>query len=136
MARVEGRQSLGAGWVSHVLQAAVASLWANPATDRRLRDAAQSYTRRRRALVDALARHGLPAHGRSGFNVWIPVREEAATIAGMSAAGWAIRAGEPYRIQSPPAVRITISSLALEDVPRVAAALAETQSARGRTPAA
>jgi len=136
VARVEGRQSLGAGWVSHVLQAAVASLWANPATDRRLRDAAQSYTRRRRALVDTLARHGLPAHGRSGFNVWIPVREEAATIAGMSAAGWSIRAGEPYRIQSPPAVRITISSLTLEEVPRVAAALAGTQDARGRTPAA
>jgi len=136
VARVEGRQALGAGWVSHVLQAAVASLWASAATDRRLRDAAQSYTRRRRALVDALARHGLRAHGRSGFNVWVPVREEAATIAGMAAAGWAIRAGEPYRIQSPPAVRITVSSLTLEEVPRVAAALADTQSARGRTPAA
>jgi DNA-binding transcriptional MocR family regulator len=136
VARVEGRQALGAGWVSHVLQAAVASLWASAATDRRLRDAAQSYTRRRRALIDALARHGVAAHGRSGLNVWIPVREEAATIAGMAAAGWAIRAGEPYRIQSPPAVRITVGSLTLEEVPRVAAALAETQSARGRTPAA
>jgi DNA-binding transcriptional MocR family regulator len=136
VARVEGRQALGAGWVSHVLQAAVASLWANAATDRRLRDAAQSYTRRRRALVDALARHGLRAHGRSGFNVWVPVREEAATIAGMATAGWAIRAGEPYRIQSPPAVRMTVSSLSLEEVPGVAAALAETQSAHGRTPAA
>jgi hypothetical protein len=51
----------------------------------------------------------------------------------MGAAGWAIRAGEPYRIQSPPAVRITISSLTLEEVPRVAAALAGTQDARGRT---
>jgi len=136
VARVEGRQALGAGWVSHVLQAAVASLWASAATDRRLRDAARSYTRRRRALVDALARHGLRAHGRSGFNVWVPVREEAATIAGMAAAGWAIRAGEPYRIQSPPAVRITVSSLSLEEVPRVAVALADTQSAHGRTPAA
>ena len=55
VARVEGRQALGAGWVSHVLQGAVASLWTNAATDRRLRDAAQSYTRRRRALVEALA---------------------------------------------------------------------------------
>jgi hypothetical protein len=64
------------------------------------------------------------------------VREEAATIAGMAAAGWAIRAGEPYRIQSPPAVRITVSSLSVEEVPRVAAALADTQSAHGRTPAA
>ena len=136
VARVEGRQALGAGWVSHVLQAAVASLWTSTATDRRLRDAAQSYMRRRRALVDALARHGLAAHGRSGFNVWIPVREEAATIAGMAAAGWAVRAGEPYRIQSPPAVRITISSLTLDEVPRVAAALAATQATTGRTPAA
>jgi DNA-binding transcriptional MocR family regulator len=136
VARVEGRQALGAGWVSHVLQAAVTSLWASATTDRRLRDAAQSYMRRRRALVDALARHGLRAHGRSGFNVWVPVREEAATIAGMATAGWAIRAGEPYRIQSAPAVRITVSSLSLEEVPRVAAALAETQSASGRTPAA
>ena len=136
VARVEGRQALGAGWVSHVLQAAVASLWTSAATDRRLRDAAQAYTRRRRALLDGLARQGLAAQGRSGFNVWIPVREEAATIAGMAAAGWAIRAGEPYRIQSPPAVRITISSLTLDEIPRVAAALADTQSAHGRTPAA
>jgi DNA-binding transcriptional MocR family regulator len=136
VARVEGRQALGAGWVSHVLQAAVASLWTRAATDRRFRDAAQAYARRRRALLDALARQGLAAQGRSGFNVWIPVREEAATIAGMAAAGWAIRAGEPYRIQSPPAVRITISSLTLDEVPRVAAALAGTQSAHGRTPAA
>jgi DNA-binding transcriptional MocR family regulator len=136
VARVEGRQALGAGWVSHVLQAAVASLWTSAATDRRFRDAAQAYTRRRRALLDALARQGLAAQGRSGFNVWVPVREEAATIAGMAAAGWAIRAGEPYRIQSPPAVRITISALTLDEVPRVAAALADTQSAHGRTPAA
>jgi hypothetical protein len=51
----------------------------------------------------------------------------------MAAAGWALRAGEPYRIQSPPAVRITVSLLAPEDAGRVAAALALSQSARGRT---
>jgi DNA-binding transcriptional MocR family regulator len=136
IARVEGRQALGAGWVSHILQGIVAALWSAPATDRRLRDAAAAYTRRRRALLDALARHGLAAQGRSGLNVWVPVREEAATVAAMAAAGWAVRAGEPYRIQSPPAIRITISSLTAEEAPRVAAALAATQSASGRTPAA
>jgi DNA-binding transcriptional MocR family regulator len=66
VARVEGRQALGAGWVSHVLQAAVASLWTSAATDRRLRDAAQAYTRRRRALLDALARQGVGDQGRDG----------------------------------------------------------------------
>jgi DNA-binding transcriptional MocR family regulator len=136
VSRVEGRQALGAGWVSHLLQAVVATLWADKATQRRLHEAAQAYSRRRRALIDALARRGLPAHGRSGFNVWVPVGEEAATVAAMAATGWAIRAGEPYRIQSPPAVRITVSTLGPEEAPRVAAALAAAQSARGRTPAA
>jgi len=136
VARVEGRQALGAGWVSHLLQGAVAALWSNAATERRLRDAAQAYAQRRQALIEALARRGLEGHGRSGFNVWIPVREEAACVSAMAAAGWAVRAGEPYRIQSPPAVRITISALQPEEAPRVAAALAAAQSARGRTPAA
>ena len=134
--RVEGRQALGAGWVSHLLQATVDALWADGATERRLRDAAQAYATRRRALIEALAGHGVAAEGRSGFNVWVPVREEASTIAAMAAAGWAVRAGEPYRIQSPPAVRITVSTLAPEEAPRVAAALAAAQGGRGRTPAA
>jgi DNA-binding transcriptional MocR family regulator len=136
IARVEGRQALGAGWVSHLLQSLVATLWASPTTDRRLREAAAAYTRRRRALIEALARHGLAAHGRSGLNVWVPVREEAATIAAMAAAGWALRAGEPYRIQSTAAVRITVSALEVEEAPAVAAALARTQGGGGRTPVA
>jgi DNA-binding transcriptional MocR family regulator len=134
--RVEGRQSLGAGWVSHLLQAVVARLWADAATERRLGEAARAYSASREGLVDALAQRGLPAQGRSGLNVWIPVREEAATVQAMAAAGWAVRAGEPYRIHSGPAVRITVSTLRPAEVPRVAAALAEAQSARGRTPAA
>jgi DNA-binding transcriptional MocR family regulator len=136
ISRVEGRQALGAGWVSHILQGIVAALWSAPATERLMRSAAATYTRRRRALLDALAAEGLHAQGRSGLNVWVPVREEAATMAAMAAAGWSVRAGEPYRIESPPAVRITVSTLDEKDAPRVAAALAATQSGRGRTPAA
>ena len=136
VARVEGRQALGAGWVSHLLQGVVARLWADDGIERRLREAADTYARRRRALVDALARHGVPAHGRSGLNVWIPVREEAATISAMAAQGWAVRAGEPYRLQSPPAVRITVSTLTPEEAPHVAASLARALGARGRIPAA
>jgi len=133
VARVEGRQALGAGWVSHLLQGAVAALWADDAIERQLREAADTYTRRRRALLDALARRGVPAHGRSGLNVWIPVREEAATIAAMAAEGWAVRAGEPYRLRSAPAVRITVSTLAPEEAPMVAAALVRALGAHGRT---
>ncbi|HUG54328.1 MAG TPA: aminotransferase class I/II-fold pyridoxal phosphate-dependent enzyme [Vicinamibacteria bacterium] len=136
VARVEGRQAVGAGWVSHLLQGVVASLWSDPATTRRLREAARAYSRRRRALLEALARQGVAAQGRSGLNVWVPVREEAATLAAMAAAGWGLRAGEPYRIQSPPAVRITVSTLAPKDAARVAESLARAPAGRGRTPAA
>jgi len=61
------------------------------------------------------------------------VREEAATIAAMAAEGWAVRAGEPYRLRSAPAVRITVSTLAPEEAPMVAAALVRALGAHGRT---
>jgi DNA-binding transcriptional MocR family regulator len=123
VARVEGRQALGSGWVSHVLQDVVASLWADPATVRRLRQAAAAYRERRQALVRALGRYGIAAHGRSGLNVWIPVREEAAVVAGLAAAGWGVRAGERYRLKSPPAVRVTTAALKTEDAEPLARAL-------------
>ena len=75
--RVEGRQALGSGWVSHLLQDMVVALWSDPRTDGRLARAAVVYEQRREALLSALARHGIRAQGRSGLNVWIPVRRRA-----------------------------------------------------------
>jgi len=124
VARVEGRQALGSGWVSHLIQDVVASLISDAATARKLRQAAATYRERREALRKALERRGLEAHGRSGLNVWVPVREEAAVVAGMAAAGWAVRAGERYRTRSRPAVRLTTAALRPEGAEAVAAALA------------
>ena len=82
----------------------MAALWSDPAaTGPRCAAAAEAYAEPAPALVEALAAHGIAAHGRSGLNVWVPVREEAATVAHLAAAGWAVRAGERYRMQSPPA---------------------------------
>src|SRR5215471_2493496 len=67
IARVEGRQLLGPGWVSHLLQQAAAELWDSPATRELLDRTTARYAERRAALVDALAGHGIPAHGRSGL---------------------------------------------------------------------
>src|SRR5206468_460557 len=80
VARVEGRQSVGTGWVSHLLQDIVLALWSDPATNTCLRRAAEAYTARRDKLLRALAAHGIPAQGRSGLNVWIPVPEEAPVV--------------------------------------------------------
>jgi DNA-binding transcriptional MocR family regulator len=124
VARVEGRQALGHGWVSHLSQRLVAALWSDRAVQARLRAATQAYAARRHALLDALARHGVEAHGRSGLNVWVPVGEEVATIARLAAAGWAVRAGERYRVKSAPAIRITVATLREDEVERLASDVA------------
>jgi hypothetical protein len=64
------------------------------------------------------------------------VREEAATVAHLAARGWAVRAGERYRTSTPPAIRITVSTLTARETARLAADVAESQRATGRTSAA
>ena len=51
VARVEGRQSLGIRWVSHLLQRTVAALLADRGVAQQLREAERTYTERRRALL-------------------------------------------------------------------------------------
>jgi DNA-binding transcriptional MocR family regulator len=126
VARVQGRQSLGPRWVSHILQDLVAMMWADTETPAILQKAADTYAHRRRALIEALAQHGIEARGRSGLNVWIPVAEEAGVANAMASKGWAIRAGECYRIKSAPGIRVTISTLPPEDARKLAADLADS----------
>jgi DNA-binding transcriptional MocR family regulator len=132
VARVEGRRLVGAGWVSGILQSVVANLRADPATRRVLARAERTYARRRTALVDALAGRGIAARGRSGLNVWVPVPEESRVVQGLLARGWAVRAGERYRIASPPAVRITTATLEPDDAAALAADLAAVLAPRHR----
>lgn len=133
VARVEGRQSLGTGWVSHVLQRLVAELLGSEATRARVARAAATYASRRQALLAALGERGIVAWGRSGLNVWIPVAEEAPTVQALVNAGWAVAAGERFRVSSPPAVRVTAARLPARDAQRFATALAESLGAPSRT---
>lgn len=132
-ARVEGRQSLGAGWVSHILQEIVENLWSDPATTKKLQVAAKTYKERREALIRALRAHGITAHGCSGLNVWIPVREEGSLITSLSAAGWAVRGGERYRIKSPSAIRVTIATLQPTEAVKLAEDIARSLQPDRRT---
>jgi DNA-binding transcriptional MocR family regulator len=71
ISRIEGRQRLGPGWVSHVLQQIAASLLRERATTRLLKRAERVYAERRAALVsaDALAALGRAPVGRSRFSI-------------------------------------------------------------------
>jgi DNA-binding transcriptional MocR family regulator len=133
---LERRQTIGIRWISHILQALVAAMWRDRAVQRQLALAEKTYTARRRALLRALAAHGIEAHGKSGLNVWIPVADESATTQALFQAGWAVHAGASYRIASGPAIRVTIATLSPADARRFAKDLAGIAFMRGRTLAA
>ncbi len=120
--RVMGRLGLGPGWVSRLLQHAVAHLWATEAVDPRA--VARAYGERRDALVRALAARGVAASGRSGMNVWVPVSDETGAVARLLQSGWAVAPGARFRIASPPGLRFTVSDLTMDDVGAAADAVA------------
>ncbi|HUH81066.1 MAG TPA: aminotransferase class I/II-fold pyridoxal phosphate-dependent enzyme [Solirubrobacteraceae bacterium] len=125
VARVQRRQQCGPGWVSHVLQSLVATLWGSRSVQRQLSRAQVRYRERREGLLEQLHARGLAAHGASGLNVWVPVAEESAVVAGLLSRGWAVAPGALYRLgSSPPAVRITTSTLAAGEAAAVAEDLA------------
>ncbi|MGW1160457.1 aminotransferase class I/II-fold pyridoxal phosphate-dependent enzyme [Streptomyces sp. NPDC002519] len=128
--RVRGRQGLGPGWVSRILQRALVRLWADGAVDPRA--VAAAYGRRRDALIGALAARGVAAHGVSGMNVWVPVPDETGVVARLLHAGWAVAPGAHFRMSAPPGIRITVSALTQDDTGPLADAVA---SALGPGPA-
>ncbi|MEU5770607.1 aminotransferase class I/II-fold pyridoxal phosphate-dependent enzyme [Streptomyces asoensis] len=120
--RVRGRQRLGPGWVSRITQRAVVRLWADGVVD--AGEVAGAYGRRRDALIAALAARGVEAHGRSGMNVWVPVPDETGAVARLLQAGWAVAPGARFRVEAPPGIRITVSTLDPQEVGELADAVA------------
>jgi DNA-binding transcriptional MocR family regulator len=126
VARVQRRQQCGPGWVSYVLQSLVVDLWGSRAVQRRLVGARERYRERREGLLELLRGQGIPAHGISGLNVWVPVPEESAVVAGLLSRGWVVAPGALYRVgSSSPAVRVTIATLEAEEAERLAADMGE-----------
>jgi DNA-binding transcriptional MocR family regulator len=125
IAKIEGRQLLGPGWVSSVLQQLTHRLLTRPETGVLLARARATYRRRREALLEALREHDVEAHGASGLNVYIPVPEEAAALQGLLARGWVLKPGAPYRLESAAFVRATTAALEPAAARRLAEDVAE-----------
>jgi DNA-binding transcriptional MocR family regulator len=132
LARVEGRQSLGPGWVSGIAQRLTARLWTR--TD--VTGPRDTYISRREGMLAALADAGLEAHGASGLNVWVPVPDEDAVVRALLAEGVSIAAGAAFRLSTPPAVRITTATVRPEEALEIAAAVATAVRPPRRTRAA
>jgi DNA-binding transcriptional MocR family regulator len=131
ISRVEGRQRLGPRWVSHVLQEALAVMWSDEKIRALVRRAGETYSARRAALITELAALGIEAHGRSGLNVWIPAQEEAAAAQALFGAGWAVLAGERFRMRSAPGIRVTVATLDVSESRRLACDIAAAVRPRG-----
>lgn len=136
IARVEDRQLVGPGWVSHLLQRLVAHLLEDPEVDRLTDRAASTYAARRNSLLAALEDLGIAAQGRSGTNVWIPVPDEVSVTRGLAEAGWAVAPGEHFRIASPSGIRVTTAGLDENDAVHLGADLARIMGRRRRAPLA
>ena len=132
VARVEGRQALGPGWVSYLLQETVAELWSDPATAGLLERATETYASRREQLIRELAERGVPATGQSGMAVWVPVADEAAVTTALLERGWAVAPGHRFRLTSPPGIRIGIATLTAAEAARLAADVAASLKVRPR----
>jgi DNA-binding transcriptional MocR family regulator len=133
VARVQGRQLAGTGWVSHVVQGLAVAMWSAPGGAELLERGRETYRRRRAALAAALAARGIAAHARSGLNVWVPVPEEGVVTARLLDAGWAVLAGERFRLRSRPAIRVTVSTLDVAEAGRLAGDIEAAMAPRRRT---
>jgi DNA-binding transcriptional MocR family regulator len=132
ISRIEGRQRLGPGWVSQILQQLAVLLLRDRTAARLLSRAAKTYAERRQSLVAALQERGIAAMGDSGLGVWIPLADEAAAVRELLGQGWAVSPGERYRFESAPGLRVTTADLEPDEAERLADAIA----ALGRAPAA
>ena len=126
LARVQGRQQCGPGWVSHILQRLVLGLLQDPHVLASIERASATYTARREQLLGALSEHGIAATAASGLNVWVPVDDETGVVGALAQRGWVLAPGAPYRLAgSPPAVRITVATLRGQESARLASELAD-----------
>jgi DNA-binding transcriptional MocR family regulator len=133
VARVQGRQLVGTGWVSHVLQTLAVAQWSAPGGAALLEHGRETYRRRREALAAELQARGIPTHARSGMNVWVPVAEEGTVVQRLLDAGWAVLAGDRFRLRSQPAIRVTVSTLDVTEAGRLAGDVEAAMAPRRRT---
>jgi DNA-binding transcriptional MocR family regulator len=109
--RLRRDQWLNDGWLSIYLQRVAGAALANSAVREVVKRARLTYAARRSGLLRALAERGVDARGASGFNVWVPVTDEASAVGSLLQAGYSVRSGSRYRLRTPPAIRVTVAQL-------------------------
>ncbi|WP_432719448.1 aminotransferase class I/II-fold pyridoxal phosphate-dependent enzyme [Jeongeupia wiesaeckerbachi] len=128
------RHSFAPRWVSPLLQRVVARAWQGMLDDNALALVRQTYASRRATLQAGLHRHGVDVvdHGE-GLHLWVPVANETAAVQSLASLGWAVQAGQPFRLDGPSAIRISTGNLALNELDTLASDIALALKPRTRT---
>ncbi|CAI0712671.1 aminotransferase class I/II-fold pyridoxal phosphate-dependent enzyme [Serratia ficaria] len=117
-------------WVSHILQQIAARLWEQAQRDGGLLRARQAYQARREALTQRLnVLSPLSVPVGEGLHLWLPVRSETAAAQLMAQRGWLVQGGEPFRLKSGPAIRVSLANVGLERLAQLAQDLTDALSA-------
>ncbi|MEP7369691.1 MAG: aminotransferase class I/II-fold pyridoxal phosphate-dependent enzyme, partial [Dermatophilaceae bacterium] len=120
----------GQGWSSRVLQRVLLNLLTDPAAVATVAHARDEYTRRRVALVAALASRGIHIADGDGLNLWVPVHDESAAIVRLARQGVGVTPGSPFEVipGGGSHVRVTAGLVTAghEDLAEVLAAAANT----------
>ena len=128
IARVEARQAVTTSWVSRLLQEIVAEMLGGA-------DAGCARVGRDRHAARCAA-GGARAARRPGARPLRPARagsrcaRRAFAVRRLLDAGYAVLAGERFRLRTPPAVRVTTAQLLPAEVEPLADALAEAATGR------
>lgn len=88
--RVSAYRRFGDGWTSRILQNALAWLLQDPASQRAVDHARQTYAQRRAAFASLLQARGLEVRGGENLALWVPVRDERQASLVMASYGIAV----------------------------------------------
>lgn len=108
------RRQQGQGWSSRLLQRILHSLLTDAEAVAAVAAARTEYARRRAAVVDALAHHGVPVGGTDGINIWVPVHDESAAVVRLASQGIGVTPGAPFALLPTMQghIRVTVGLLA------------------------
>lgn len=127
-------QMFGAGWVSRVLQNALAHLLGDQATVDIVARAREEYATRRATLVRELAERGIRVRNRDGLSLWVPVADEQEALVTLAARGIAAGGGSRFWLRGDRRdhIRVSISRIR-DDFGPLAESLAIAASAGHRS---
>ncbi|MGI4832726.1 MAG: aminotransferase class I/II-fold pyridoxal phosphate-dependent enzyme, partial [Janthinobacterium lividum] len=133
LSKLDYAQATSMGWISSLLQSLVVQLLHNLQVCERIEVAGAAYRTRFAYLQAGLAALGLPAPGRAGLNLWLPLPEATTVVQGLLAKGWLVRPGTDFSLQNLPGIRLTTARLQPEQAEQLLAALRELRTPSNRT---